>query len=99
MNDNLLKLLRAVHKTDTYQLDRRDIMKVTDRGEVPVDAIYPYPSGCEEPRSPPIAATYGLTAPASAPGPRPMSPEIRALFADFYDEQGRLIGGGESALD
>lgn len=99
MNTYLITLLRVAHKTDTYQLTRNDIMQVTTTGEVPMNKLFPYPQGCDQPRLAPIAETYGLKAPSGPPGPRQMSSEIRALFADFFDEKGRLINGGEGIFD
>lgn len=99
MNEYLVTLLRVVHKHDTYELTRRDIMVVTAHGEVPMDEHCPYPDGCTHRRTPPIAEEYGLVAPEKAPGPQPMSDRIKALFADFFDEHGRLINGGEGMFD
>lgn len=99
MNTYLITLLRVVNKTDTYLLTRGDIMKVTSHGEVPMDKLVPYPEGCAGLRLPPIAESYGLTAPAEPPGPKQMSDEIHALFGDFFDEKGRLVNGGEGIFN
>lgn len=99
MNTYLITLLRVVNKTDTYLLTRNDIMQVRTNGEMPMDKLIPYPQDCDQQRLPPIAETYGLTAPSGPPGPKQMSPAIHALFDDFFDEKGRLIEGGEGTFN
>lgn len=99
MNSHLLVLLRAVRKTDTYELNRSDLMLVTEHGEVPMDQVFPYPGKAEPARTPPVAKSYGLTAPLKAPGPTPMSAEIKRLFSEFFEADGALINGGEGLMD
>jgi hypothetical protein len=50
----------------------------------------PYPPGCDQPRKPPIASTYGLTAPSRPRKPTCMDAKMMSLFSDFFDIDGRV---------
>lgn len=85
----LPELLRVVRVRDSLELDRRNLGIVTGFTETPMSEELPYP---EEPfeRILPIAENYGMVAPSGPDGPTRMDKEMRAVFADFFDDDGKL---------
>lgn len=58
MHKQLIKLLRVAGVRDTFELNRSHLMFVKDREEVDGRLVYPYPSGHDAPRTPPVPADY-----------------------------------------
>lgn len=58
MHKQLIKLLRVAGVRDTFELNRSHLLFVRDREEVDGRLVYPYPSGHDQPRTPPVPADY-----------------------------------------
>lgn len=72
MHKHLIKLLRVVGVMDTYQLNRSHLLVVSStHKEISGSLVHAYPAGVQRHRVAPTPETYGLTAPAGPPKPRP----------------------------